>query len=157
MISAEITLKTKDQAAKLFARLDKEIEDKVFNFGGKRSILYAYRHQKENKIYLSGDVRWALEHEDMCKLIDFLKQTVPVKDMTVVLDYEERGCEIYGKYILEDGILGDCYLSEEEIPDYPEPDPDEDEDEIDEDYMTEIRSRIEKAEPELVYDYNIEE
>jgi len=87
-----IKLKNEKQASELLDRIEKTITKNNFDFGGEHYIFGIDSYLYEDEIHISGDARWEFPQEDMCKLVKWLKQTVPVRDMYVEMDYEERGC-----------------------------------------------------------------
>ena len=152
-IEATLTLKNEEAAEKLYQTLNGKKENGCLDFNGKvifhDADIVLYQPLCEVKIHTN--VKWSLTHDDMIRFVKWLGRFVPVKELAATVNYEEPGCQIFGKYELRNGILEDYYLDQEDLPEY---DWENDDDDAYCAYFDKIYAKIEAAESEVVYDFN---
>ncbi len=117
----EINCSTKADADKLNAALQAAIdkadaENSGTNIGSERYLFSPYLEQNNQKIILSGDVRWSLNYEEAADVARFLCSVAEIDTFSIF--YHEPGCILLGRYEYENGTLNDCYVPDEFYPEY---------------------------------------
>lgn len=121
--SAEIDFENSAERAKFFKKIDNDIKniDKyegLFIGSEERYLLdpaIRCATDKDNVVYLNGWVAWALEHNEMIEVTDYFKTIAKIKKIDI--EYEELMCDIIGKYVFENNVITDYYLTSKQIAD----------------------------------------
>lgn len=156
-IEGTIILKTIEQAKKISQAIESALYDgknSSLDFGGNVWLLDVNLNCHENVVHFSCEVKWCLDQDDMIKFVLWLAKIVPLPDMNLLLRYEEMGCQIIGRYELQNCVLTDFYIPEYEFPQYPEIKDGDNEDKIYDAYMNQLYTLLESAEGETIHDFS---
>ncbi len=148
-VCATLTLKDEETAFRLYNFLEGEKDDRNLHFHEKKDLFGARISRNPNlfQVYINGDVRWALEQDDMIDFAKWLEQCVPASELTMTVTYKEISNDIYGKYVLKDGMLKDYFLDPIKVPTYP----DSDDEELICAFYEEVNAMIDATEGKLFY------
>lgn len=70
---------------------------------------HCFDYKDDIKLCIDGYVNWAIDDKDMISILNYLKTLFSIKSL--ILEYEEFTNDVLGKYIYENGILRDYYLT----------------------------------------------
>lgn len=146
-IYMQIVCKNEEEAQKLENVLEQEIEQaekeaRGLFFGSKSRYFFSYNLQREEQtLIVCGEVRWALETDEMADWTRFFVSKAKIQSISV--EYEEMGCEIFGRYTYDGKQLYDTCIPYELYPQY---------DEENEEYYPALNEILEKHGTEVFID-----
>ncbi len=80
-------------------------------FIGERYLFDAYLEVEDEKITLRGYTKWNFDSNDMTKFVHFIN-SFNIEFSSVEVEYEESGCQLFGRYSYEDYVITHNFIGD---------------------------------------------